>query len=226
MGNEEVTEFISHLRRISIFSPEYKYDGDLFAKESAGDKEPSFNWTRLYGKEQAEKGVEMESDPDWSDLHPLMRGQIVFNYYLGEIREFALVEAPDVWPYILTHIKSFVPNKRISALAMTHEGQDYALVNPNVLIAEAKIGSRKRLAEMVAVLAHEAKHLEFFDYKRGSKPLPEGMDSLLSQEGFGGDMQRERDCWEFHQGVYEGITGELPDITWEDMKDHYKNKYS
>lgn len=129
-------------------------------------------------------GRSINGVPNWSELHQIMREQLVFNHYLEPVFDFMRKETPDVFEYVETQAATFIPDIKIRSFAKSFEGLDHIAASPYFIAAEAKSGSRHKMAALVAGLAHEAKHFELFTYKLKKKHLSDGMDPVLAQSGF------------------------------------------
>lgn len=207
---------------ISVFSPEFPYKRDVLKEMSKEDNEPLYDWRRYYSYEESKLGREDDGDINWSQLSPSMREMVVFDHYIERVQQFTQQNAPGVWDYIRQNIKGLTPSEHCTTIA-EWTGGNFVRIHPDKFIAAINGGDKRHLAELVAAIAHEAKHIELaqaMQEQEGEK------DNIIYKNNFDGAMAREEACYRFHEALYERITGEKPTQTWLNVKKEYAEIYA
>ncbi|MBU0975571.1 MAG: hypothetical protein ABIE03_07110 [Patescibacteria group bacterium] len=207
----------------SVLSPDFPRDNEAFSRLTAASKLPDFEWKSIYREEREKVGQVVDESVTWEGLHNSVREKIVLMHLLGIIRSYAEEKVPKVWRFIETYIQDYHPYPQCTTLAETFEGAQYVKINPNVLLAAVTSGSSDDMAEALAGLAHEAKHLELFLYKLVRASMPPGMNPVLRDTGFEGEIAREIECYRFHEAIYRDLTGKEPRLRWEDVEEGERN---
>jgi len=205
---------------------EFDFKKGVFEEETQIDNEPKFQWKEILGEIYTQNGVkdiDLNSER-WDSLEQDMREGIVLRHYLQPIEEFALLKAPEVWNYIKKYCEGFVPEKS-SDMGKVHEGGTIIKLNPDALIADVRSNDDLRMFARLALIVHEAKHIELNEYLMDKSSLPEGKDNALTERSFRGYMMREEECWRYKEEIYRRLTGKELTRKWEDVKEIYSRRY-